>query len=260
MEVASWFVQEHKYLVTNEYGKMACFSLHLLLLSLLFTSCIAEKPTIYIAGFYPDSFVISAPNMLHTSQYTENEINNNTLGLLSDYNIKVVWRNTLCIERFAIEAFIEFLREDTNRYLVLLGPACSDPAAGVAQVSYRYGLSLLTFASRSPQLGNLARYPGFIRGNPSDANIVAGWMKYIQEYNWRRLAILNQQGDYFISTSQEAQLLLQQLDIQHYVGIFDPESIRFDDQVDTLLSRVDREGYRIIISELKGFYTQRCPL
>ena len=130
----------------------------------------------------------------------------------------------------------------------------------VAQVSYRYGLSLLTFASRYPQLGNLARYPGFIRGNPSDANIVAGWMKYIQEYNWRRLAILNQQGDYFISTSQEAQLVLQQLNIQHDVGIFDPESIRFDDQVDTLLSRVDREGYRIIISELKGFYIQRCPL
>ena len=234
---------------------MACLPLYLLLLLLLFTSCTAEKSTIYIAGFYPDSHVISAPNTVHTSQYTENEINNNTLGLLPDYNIKVIWRNTLCIERFAIEAFVEFLRNDTNRYLILLGPACSDPAGGVAQISYRYGLSQLTYASRSPHLGNIVRYPGFIRGNPSDVNIVAGWMKYIQQYNWRRLAILNQQGDYFISTSQEAQLLLLQLDIQHYVGIFDPESIRFDEQVDTLLSRVDREGYRIIISELFYIYT-----
>ena len=236
---------------------MTCFSLYslsLLLLLLLFTSCAAEKPTIYIAGFYPDSHVISAPNIVYTSQYTENEINNNTLGLLSDYNIKVVWRNTLCIERFAIQAFIEFLREDTNRYLVLLGPACSDPAGGIAQVSYLYGLSQLTYSSRSPHLGNIARYPGFIRGNPSDANIVAGWMKYIQEYNWRRLAILNQQGDYFISTSQEAQLLLKELDIPHYVGIFDPESIRFDDQVDTLLSKVDSEGYRILISEFRSCF------
>ncbi|KAI6654135.1 gamma-aminobutyric acid type B receptor subunit 1 [Oopsacas minuta] len=214
---------------------------------LLFTSCVAEKTTVYIAGFYPDSFVISAPGIPYTSQYTENQINNNSLGLLKDYNLKFIWKNTLCIEAYALEAFIEFLRDDSKRYLVLLGPACSDPAAGIAQLSHFYGLTLFTYSSRSPALGNTDVYPGFIRANPSDANIVAGWMKFIQHYNWRRLAILNQQGDYFLSTSQEAQVLLQELGIDHYVGIFDPQSIRFDDQVETLLKLVDTQGYRILI-------------
>ena len=221
----------------------------LLFITFQLTTCVAEKKTIYIAGFYPDSFVISAPEAPFTAKYALDQINNDTLGLLRDYRVEVVWKNTLCIERYALQEFIEYLRDDTTRYLMLLGPVCSDPAAGLAQVSHMYGLTQLTYGSRSPSLGNIKRYPGFIRGNPSDINIVAGWIKYIQTYNWRRLAILNQQGDYFISTSQEVQLILQELEIEHYVGIFDPESIRFDEQVDTILTDVDTQGYRIIISE-----------
>ena len=222
----------------------------LLFITLQLSLCVAEKQTIYIAGFYPDSFVIAAPEVPYTGKYTEEQINNNTLGLLKDYRIEVVWKNSLCIERYALQNFIEFLRDDTKQYLMLLGPVCSDPAAGVAQISHLYGLTQLTYGSRSPSLGNTKRYPGFIRGNPSDVNIIAGWVKYIQTYNWRRIAILNQQGDYFISTGQEIQRVLQELVIEHYVGIFDPESTRFDEQVDTILREVDTQGYRIIISEL----------
>ena len=223
---------------------------YLLLLLLLLTSCVAEKQTIYIAAFYPDSYVVSAPNALHTASYTQGQINNNTLGLLRDYNIEVIWKNTLCIERYALNGFIEFLRDTSRRYLVLLGPICTDPLASIAQISHFYGLSLFTYTNRSPSLGNILRYPGFIRGSPSDVNIVAGWIKFIQYYNWTRLAILNQQGDYFLSTSQEAQLILKGLNIEHYIDLFDPESIRFDEQVETVLSRVNSQGYRIMISEL----------
>ena len=223
---------------------------YLLFITFQLSICVAEKPTIYIAGFYPDSFVISAPEAPYTSKYAEDQINNNELGLLKDYRIEVIWKNSLCIQRYALRGFVEFLRDDSRRYLVQLGPVCSDPSAGVAQISYFYGLTQLTYGSRSPSLGNIKRYPGFIRGNPSDVNIVAGWIKYIQTYNWRRIAILNQQGDYFISTSQELQRILQDLKIEHYVGIFDPQSTRFDEHVESVLTDVDTQGYRIIISEL----------
>ena len=229
--------------------KFTLVSLYLLLFATFhFLPCVAKKQTIYIAGFSPDRNNTIVTYRL-IGQFAEKQINNNNLGLLNDYNIEVIWKNTRCIARYALEAFVEFLRDDTRRYLLLLGPICSDLAAEVAQVSYLYGLTQLTYGSRSPSLGNIKRYPGFIRGNPSDINIVAGWIKYIQTYKWRRLAILNQQGEYFISTSQVAQLILHELDIEYYVGIFDPESIQFDEQVETIVSDVNTQGYRIIISK-----------
>ena len=226
------------------------FSFVLLLFGSLFATTVTGKETIYIAGFYPDSFIISAPNVPYTSNFTESHINNNNLGILRDYDIKVVWKNSRCLEQYAMSSFIDFIREDNRRYLALFGPACSDSAAAIARVSHFYGLSLFTYSSRSPHLGNQKIFPYFIRGNPSDAFIVAGWIKFIRDNNWRRLAIINQQDDYFLSTSQEAQIVLTALEIEHYVDIFDPQSVRFEEQVETILSNLDTRGYRVIISEL----------
>ena len=218
-------------------------------LTLLFNSGLifGEKENVYIAAFYPDSSVISAPSFPFISMYTEELINNNSLGILRDYKFNVVWKNTQCKEQYAMEGFINFLRDDRRQYLSLFGPACSDPAAGIAQISHFFGLPLFTYTARSPALGNTKIYPKFIRGNPSGANIVAGWIKFIQDYKWKRLAIINQQGDYFISTSTDAQITLDKLGIEYHVDIFDPQSLNFEERMETILMNLDTRGYRVII-------------
>ena len=106
---------------------------------------------------------------------------------------------------------------------------------------------MISWASTSPSLTNTKLYPQLLLGTPSDINTVAGQLILIQEMNVRRVVILNEQEDLFVTISARLQLLLDELGVGYLTEIYNTESKNYLQTIDLILSRIETEVYNVIV-------------
>ncbi|KAI6649385.1 Gamma-aminobutyric acid type B receptor subunit 1-like [Oopsacas minuta] len=208
------------------------------------------KRRLDVLGLYPRSGDgWTGPFVTYTAELALKHINENT-NLLNDYQIVIDWKNTQCDGGIALKQFIDALGKNQNQtYLAVLGAGCSVATSQVAVISYRYGLAQITFASTAPNLGNNVMYPRFVRGVPSDLKVVHARARFLQQNNWKRVAIINEQDPTFVSSSHHMENVLSLLNVDYKVeDITLDGTVPLEQQVSILANNL--RGYRIIIANM----------
>ena len=133
----------------------------------------------------------------------------------------------------------------------MFGGGCAVATSQVAAISFRYGLAQIAYASTAPNLGNFELYPKFVRGVPSDLNAVPARARFINQNNWKRVAIINEQDPIFVASSHFMETVLDRINVEYRVEDFAPVgNIPLDQQVRTIADNLRGNGYRIIIANM----------
>ena len=204
---------------------------------------------LYLMGLYPVMGSWSLPLGPMAADLALEHINAHP-DILQGYNLNVDWRDSRCLDRIAVQSFIDALNDSSRTYLGVFGPGCSVAAVAIANISPLYGLITLTYGAASPSLEDKIRYPYFIRGIVSDTNIAAGRINFIKEHGWKRVAIVNQQEEIFVYNSFVIQQALRRLDVSYRSETFDPRSSEVDQQISSVIALIKDEGYRIVIGNM----------
>ncbi|KAI6655159.1 gamma-aminobutyric acid (GABA) type B receptor [Oopsacas minuta] len=215
-------------------------------LSILAANC--QKVDIHIAGIYPANGSWSAPNIPISVRLALEHINSN--NVVPGYTLRIDLENSQCKNTIGLSRLFHFIQNPNYTYVSLFGDGCSVVTGAVAEISYLYGLVSVAFASTSPSLANTERYPTLIRSRPSESSTIPARLRFITENGWKRIAIINQQEDLFVSTSHELQKLLN-IDSVHYrIEIIDPKGPNLLEQLQGALALIEKEGYRIIVANM----------
>ena len=221
----------------------------LLLVSLYVLAVFCDKKDLYIAGIYPANGSWSAPDIPTSIRLALEHINAND-EVLPDYNLKIELENSQCKNTIGLTKLFHFIKNTNRTYVSLFGDGCSVVTGAVAEISHMYGLVAVAFASTSPSLGNTDRYPTLIRSRPSESSTSPAKLHFIKENGWKRIAIINQLEDLFVSTSHELQKLLNEESIHYRIEIIDPKGPDLMDQLQEALAIIEKEGYRIIVANM----------
>ena len=168
------------------------------------------------------------------------------------YEIVVDWKDTECDGGVALKEFFDALGKNQSRtYLAVFGGGCAVATSQVAAISFRYGLVQIAYASTAPNLGNVNLYPKFVRGVPSDLNAVPARARFINQNNWKRVAIINEQDPIFVASSHFMETVLDRINVEYRVEDFAPDgNIPLAQQVRTIADNLRGNGYRIIIANM----------
>ena len=231
--------------------------MNLLILSILLQISlhlqIAEcKEKLYILGLYPETGNgWTEPFVEYSAELALKHITENG-SILSDYEIQIDWKDTKCDGGVAVKEFIDALAKNQNKtYLAVFGGGCSVATSEVAAISFRYGLAQIAYASTAPNLGNKFLYPKFVRGVPSDLNAVPARARFIEQNNWKRVAIINEQDPIFVASSHFMETVLDKMNVEYRVEDFaNNGTIEVGQQVRTIADNLRGNGYRIIIANM----------
>ena len=166
----------------------------LVLLSCL-VSTINCVNVIKIAGLYPRDGNWIAPQMKNIGEFAKDLINNSTV-ILPDYQLSIDWKNSQCASETAVGNIIDFVEDENVIYHFVFGPACSISAELVGEIIPHYNLNMLAYSATSPELASSA-YPNTYLGVTTSNAFVVVYLKLIQFYQWRRVALIGQDTGLF---------------------------------------------------------------
>ena len=144
-----------------------------------------------------------------------------------------------------MKSLFEFIH--VPKFTFVFGAWCSKATDVVAELALAYDVPVVSWASTSPSFTNTKLYPQLLLGTPSDINTVAGQLILIQELNVRRVVIINEQEDLFITISHRLQLFLDEINVSYLTEIYNEESKNYLPTIDLILSRIQAEGYSVIV-------------
>ena len=216
----------------------------LTILLICITNSLAFQKTINIVGLYPYPSANFSGATPYAVQLALDHINSNST-ILQDYYLNITFGDSGCEEKIAVRSLFEFIH--VPKYTMVLGSWCSKATDAIAELSLAYDIPVISWASTSPSLTNTKLYPQLLLDTPSDINTVAGQLILIQELNVRRLVIINEQEDLFVTISARLQLFLDELGVSYLTEIYNTESMNYLQTIDLILSRIQTEGYNVIV-------------
>ncbi|KAI6661637.1 gamma-aminobutyric acid type B receptor subunit 1 [Oopsacas minuta] len=216
------------------------------LIALLVSTERTDQQVLNIAAVYPypsTGFSGATPAAVKLAL---NHINSNPT-ILPNYSLTVKFRDSGCKEKIAVRSLFKFISEPNENYLVVLGAWCSKATDVVAELALAYDKPVISWASTSPSFTNSELYPELLLGTPSDINTVSGQLVLIQELKIRRVAIINEQEDLFVTISARLHVFLNELGVEYLTEIYNPESQNYLQTIDLILTRIHNDGYNVIV-------------
>ena len=209
-----------------------------------FTAC---KKDIHIAGLFP----LSLNSSIELTELAVREINAKQ-DLLPNHNLIIDWKDTECDTHVAFKSFTEFMQQDNVTYASVFGLPCLATTSAIADIISVYNTMMLTLSAYTPDFYSLyySSQPSYIvNGFPTGLNAISAQLKFITDHNWKRIAIVNFESEYFTHLGYELQKALYTLDIENTaetisVPLSDQE---YYDQLDNVIDAIQSEKYRIII-------------
>ena len=225
------------------YSSNSLFKVIYILLHCI-TSLSANPNVINIAGLYPENGGWTAPQMRTIAEYAKDFINNSTT-ILPNHYLNITWRNSQCTRIISLNNLLGFLQDKDSVYHFILGPACTIGGEPVGDVIPSYNLNMIAYSATSPGLAS-STYPNSYLGITTSNNFVVIWAQLLKYFQWRRVALIDQDTGLFNSIGVTFRELLKESNVE-----FDSERIHDGDDVndiDTKLDRIfKRKKYKIII-------------
>ncbi|CAH3104404.1 unnamed protein product [Pocillopora meandrina] len=219
--------------------KRLCF---FLLLPLIFSHCKA-KETLYIGGLFGIDTSGGGWNSAGTIpaiQMAIDEINNNT-EILKDYHLQLLIKDSKCNVGEAVRGTLEYISSGKPK-IMFLGPGCSKATMPVAEAIHYWNIVQIGFSNSSPLLSSKAVFPLYFRTNPSERFTNLGRIAILRRFNWKKVAIMQQNNDVFTGISNSLVDLLSAANIT----VLAYES--FKDHPRFALENLKRKDARIIFA------------
>ena len=130
--------------------------------------------------------------------HTVDRLNDKTDGwfdeLLPDHTIITATRSVGCVEEKARSGWLA-LEESLPGFTAVIGPACSDDVADVAEAEWRTLTGsravVISPMSTAPKLGNETAYPNLARTVGTDEHRARAFVELCVTYGWDRVALLH---------------------------------------------------------------------
>ena len=175
---------------------------------------------IRIAGLYSDGGDWVAPQIRVMGDFAKDLINNSP-NILPGYQLRIEWKNSLCMSTTAVEKIIDFVENQSVIYHFVFGPACSIAAEPVGEIIPNYHLNMLAYSAASPGLTSY-EYPNTFLGVATYNTLIVVYVKLIQFYQWRRVALIGQDTGLFntinLNFAEELNNINVAFDIARVVG------------------------------------------
>ncbi|KAL5493728.1 hypothetical protein EMCRGX_G014948 [Ephydatia muelleri] len=146
-------------------------------------------------------------------------VNNNT-SILAGYKlVSTPVMDSECDHIKSLDAFFLSVVYATSRYnvIALLGCGCGVATEPVAEISHRWNITQISYASGSSILSNRAQFKNYFRTWPSFKDIAPGLVSILKHYNWTRVSFLTQKENLFTSNlSQYLELYNQRQKLENY--------------------------------------------
>lgn len=172
-----------------------------LLLPLIFSQCKA-KETLYIGGLFGIDTSRGGWNsagIIPAVQMAIDEINNDN-EVLKDYHLKLLIKDSECNVGEAVRRTLEYISSGKPK-ITFLGPGCSKAAMPVAEAIHYWNIVQIGFSNSSPLLSSKDVFPLYFRINPSETFSNLGRIAILRRFNWKKVAILQQNNDVFTGIS-----------------------------------------------------------
>ncbi|XP_071947988.1 gamma-aminobutyric acid type B receptor subunit 1-like [Antedon mediterranea] len=164
---------------------------------------------------------------------------NNRSDILPGYYLKMFWNDSMCNPGIGTNIFYKLLYDKPQMLMLLSG--CSSVSTPVAEAARLWNLIVVSYGSSSPALSNRQRFPTFFRTHPSATLNNPARIKLCQEFNWKKIAVLQETQEVFTSTIEDLEKRAKKANIEivsRQSFLTDP-----DNAVDDLF----REDARIIV-------------
>ncbi|XP_067038730.1 gamma-aminobutyric acid type B receptor subunit 2-like [Acropora muricata] len=184
-----------------------CFNFVLILIC--YRSC-QSKETLYIGGLFGLDTARggwSSAGIIPAVQMAIDDINNSS-KCLKDYHLELLIKDSQCSVGEAVRRSLEYISYGKPK-IMFLGPGCSKASIPVAEAIHYWNIVQIGFSGSSPLLSSKSLYPLYFRTNPSETFANLGRIAILRRFNWKRVAILQQNNDVFTGISNSLVELLE---------------------------------------------------
>lgn len=156
----------------------------------------AAKRTVFIGGMFPSlvepKAIWSSPGDEVGAQLAIKEINNDK-NVLNRCRLELLVTATQCRRELVIPAYIRYLnRDDSQKVIGIVGPACSKATLPIAKVSRFHNTILMGYGADDVSLSDRTKFPLFFRTNPSIDEFKFAYLSVFRAFKWKHCAILRE--------------------------------------------------------------------
>ena len=154
------------------------------------------KRTVFIGGMFPSlvepKAIWSSPGDEVGAQLAVKEINNDK-NVLSRCRLELLVAATQCRRELVIPAYVRYLnRDDSQKVIGIVGPACSKATVPIAEVSRFHNTILMGYGADDVSLSDRTKFPLFFRTNPSIDEFKFAYLSIFRAFKWKHCAILRE--------------------------------------------------------------------
>ncbi|XP_027040338.1 gamma-aminobutyric acid type B receptor subunit 2-like [Pocillopora damicornis] len=210
-----------------------------------FTKCdnTTSKIPLYIGGFFGVNIqegAWSTAEVIPSLEMALEHVNNDP-SILVDYQLKYVWNDSKCESGSGIKAMLTMIDTPPHK-IVFLGPGCSVATVPVAEAAPYWQAVQIGYSTSSPQFSDKEKFPLYFRTSTSETMENPTRVALLEQFNWKKVAILVQNLDIFVWTKEDLIPLLNKSNI----SIIATESFKYDPSSSVKYLIKDKDA-RIII-------------
>ncbi|XP_071854123.1 gamma-aminobutyric acid type B receptor subunit 1-like isoform X2 [Apostichopus japonicus] len=169
--------------------------------------------------------------------------------MLAEYELQLHSRDTQCDAGRAIDEMYRALYNDSVKYVMILGGACSSVTQPTARSSHYWHLVQMSHASTSPLLRDRGIFPLLFRMWPEDSTLNVVKLVFIKAFGWKRVATIHENLDIFSIPTAD----FQRQATDYGIDVIAAESFTKDPSLQ--IANLKRNGARIIIG---NFYHNKA--
>jgi len=165
---------------------------------------------------------------------------NNDPGVLHGYTLNITEGDSECNRKQALDTFFLHLFNPPHEVAVV-GAGCSVASEALAEIIPYYNLSMVSYASSSETLSDRERFPSFFRTVPSDARTVVGMVKVVEEFEWRRAAIITEDESLFKAATDDLRVRLMRSNITVVSTVLLPTNFSLISDANLFVSSLEQQ-------------------
>lgn len=114
-------------------------------------------------------------------------------GILPSYKLEIFVKDTQCRTDLTLNAFIDFVSLQNNQtYVGILGPACSNQAEMVAEVSPYHNIIVMGYSVEVVSFADKLKYPLYFRTSSSYFEFKRVYSSLFNRFDWKQYATLTE--------------------------------------------------------------------
>uniref|UniRef100_A0A1A9WXE3 receptor protein-tyrosine kinase n=1 Tax=Glossina brevipalpis TaxID=37001 RepID=A0A1A9WXE3_9MUSC len=220
----------------------------------IYNSWVSRKRiTLSIGGIFPITKISRGhQNLLQAVRRAVKVINANT-SILSEYDLIVHENDGECKADMVMNMFIQCF--SIPRVLGVLGPACSETVEPIAGISRHTNMAVISYSAEGASFVDRQAYPFFFRTIGSNYQYEDVYIKFMQQFGWRRAAAVTEDGQKYGEYMSHMETVMKDHGLELVVNKKFLNDITYHD-MNEYLQDLKRRRVKVIIADVHNKLAQ----